>query len=481
MLRLLYRELRYRIMKDNPMIAGDPEKLEKNLKHQGSILWSVGLQSIVYLGLGAMLGASIYFAKEGRAVIFASYLLLPFIISLYTSTLNVSYAVSMGIFEPLKPLPVKSSPLYLSALILLDVVPAFFLLLPAVLALANVPAALLGILWTLTAIFMGHSLGLFIYVHFGTIHVGRRSILKNIGKTIGILLIVGIYYVIRFMEDYIESHIEMLAGIFERYSFAFPMAASTVYEPLKSIGLLTLYMAFSLALYIYTLRRVWEAVSEPRVVGKTGEGFRLSVKEPVVAVALKDLKTVFRRSQLLASFLVPVYVVFYPLYQAISSGLRPSETLLVLLIVSLLTSMLSDAALKLEAEGFEFLRTLPLQRETFLMGKALTMAAIPTGMVAILVTLSVLLNGAKALPLLLYLPLPLATALISVAYVASKMGDDIAMPKMGFVDSIAMFLLTLIPVLLIGIAHLLIGHPEDYLAGFIIEMAVMLTASRILR
>lgn len=174
--KILYRELHYRRLKSNPQIAADPpKKFRRQLRNSGDIKRGIALQSLAFLFFGFMMAAAVGTAGNitRAAVIFATYSLLPFVMALYTTTVNASYAVSMGIFEPpLKPpLPVKTGAKYLSVLLAIDTVPAVIALLPPafVMIIEYGLPGFLALLWMLTGgAFLGHVLGLATFTLFGS-------------------------------------------------------------------------------------------------------------------------------------------------------------------------------------------------------------------------------------------------------------------------------------------------------------------------
>lgn len=90
-IRVTYRELHYRMIKENVSISRNEKKLMNSLKWQGNIKLAVGLQSLAFMLLGFMIGLSIYLApRDVRGILFAPNLIVPFIYSIYTTSLMVA-------------------------------------------------------------------------------------------------------------------------------------------------------------------------------------------------------------------------------------------------------------------------------------------------------------------------------------------------------------------------------------------------------
>lgn len=221
-IRVTYRELHYRMIKENVSISRNEKKLMNSLKWQGNIKLAVGLQSLAFMLLGFMIGLSIYLApRDVRGILFAPNLIVPFIYSIYTTSLMVAYLKSGKVLEPLKSLPIPRLGLILSVLILIDTLPGFFLLLPSTFFLGGIGEDLLGIGWLILAVLMGHSLALVFQVKFGGSYVGRGSILKNLAKAFGILLMISIYLLIQGIVKFVKENVEMLTPIFKEYEVVF--------------------------------------------------------------------------------------------------------------------------------------------------------------------------------------------------------------------------------------------------------------------
>jgi len=428
----LYREMTYKRLKANPQFSADWNKFMKAFKRGGSLKRALLTQSALFTVLGLILFPGVYSVENpaGSAVIYASYCLVPLIMALYRTAVNAQYAVSLGLFEPLISLPIRVGGKYLSVLLLATELPAaLFLLAPAVgLAMKlGATAGILGLAWGLVGTLIGHTIGLLIYDRFGKASGGRFAGLKTAFKAVGIIAVMSLFYGLNYLQRYVSSHYEVLRGIFERYSVAYPFSVVTVEKPLLSLALLALYGLVVGAVYISTVRRLWNRISEGTSTERQAGKARISLHSPPVALALKDFRIASRNTSLLTGLLMPVFVIIPSFIGALKSGSEVG-VLGFVLAVAWVSSIAVDAVLKIDGRAFEVLHSLPLSLKTFLRGKLITMSTIPTtaGLLAVL-GLSLGNPGVlKALPLALLLPVATAGTTLTVFYWGTH---EVALPE----------------------------------------------------
>ncbi|ASJ05849.1 hypothetical protein [Thermococcus pacificus] len=427
--RILYRELHYRRLKNNPQIAADPKKFRKQLRNAGDIKRGVALQSVAFLFFGLMMAGAIVGAEDDTraAVLLATYALLPFVMALYTTTVNASYAVSMGIFEPLKPLPIKTGAKYLSVLLAIDNVPAIVALIPAVLAMAyrSPVSGLMGFLWILLGAFLGHVLGLVVFTLFGSSSVGGRfSKLRTMARVLGAILFIGMFYAINYVQMYVSEHYEELLPFFSRYSVAYPFSIASILEPLHSFLLVLGYLAVLVPTYRFILGKLWGRMEEGAAVSHVGTvSFKARTHHPVIAIALKDLRIAVRKSALLVGLIFPLFVVLPSALGVLTSGeMGEWSVASVLLMIAWMASVGVDTVLKIDGREFEFLRSLPLTLGQFLRAKLLVMNAVPVTAGAGLVLAAAYIDpGAlKLLPAALILPFLTSSIALAFFYHGEK-------------------------------------------------------------
>ncbi len=129
---MLYREIHYRIVQRNPILANNPARYRQALKNALSVKRGLGIQFANYFFLGLFGAMGIAFTTD-RALIstFSVFLsVIPFVFALYITSIQGSNVVYMGVFEPLKILPVKMGSRLLSAYLLLEVSPSFAIVIP---------------------------------------------------------------------------------------------------------------------------------------------------------------------------------------------------------------------------------------------------------------------------------------------------------------------------------------------------------------
>ncbi|MCD6372803.1 MAG: hypothetical protein J7L37_04565 [Thermococcus sp.] len=382
--RILYRELHYRRLKSNPQIATDPEKFMKQLRNAGDLKRGIALQGITFLFLGLIMAGAVAGAEDETraAVMFATYALLPFIMALYTTTVNASYATSMGIFEPLKPLPIRTGSKYLSVLLAIDNVPAVIALLPATTVMTakyGIPG-LLGFFWILTGAFLGHILGLVVFTFFGSASVGGRfSKLRTLARTLGVVLFIGMFYALNYLQEYVNEHYRDLLPVFSKYSLAYPFSVASITDPLHSLLMISGYLAVLIPLYWLILGRLWGRLEEGAMVSRSRTvRFKAESHHPIVALALKDFKIVFRKSALLVGLIFPLFMILPSAINIFRIGhVNEWTAASVLLMISWIASVGIDTVLKIDGKEFEFLRTLPITLGQFLRAKLLVMNAVP--------------------------------------------------------------------------------------------------------
>ena len=472
--RVLYRELHYRRLKNNPQIAADPKKFEEQLRRTGDVKRGLAFQSVIFLFFGLMMGAAVWESGDGEkaAVLLATYALLPFVMALYTTAVNSSYAVSMGIFEPLKPLPVKTGAKYLSALLALDNVPAIVAMIPPVIAMArySLPAVVLGLLWVFIGAFLGHVLGLAVFTLFGSSGVGGRfSKLRTLARVIGVLLFISLFYALNYVQKYVNEHYEQLLPFFSRYSLAYPFSVASIVEPLSSLLLALVYLAVLVPAYSLLLGRVWKFIEAGSFTSSARRvAFRARVHHPVVALFLKDLRIIARKSALLVGLLFPLFLVLPTALSVLSGGITPEKIEFTLLMVAWAASVGVDAVLKTDGRDFDALLALPVTLRDFLWSKLLVMCLVP-----VLTSIGIVLLAAFYSPTFLaFIPaalmLPLLTSSISLSFFYH--GEEVlSIPDTGSAEVLLLMILNGFALGAVALVWYLVGYlPALVLLGVLL-------------
>ncbi|MFW6141952.1 MAG: hypothetical protein ACOC53_05270 [Candidatus Saliniplasma sp.] len=446
MIKILYRELHYQMAKENPMMNGEKE-FNKQVRKAMDMKRNVLQQSLIFLLFGAMTAGSIFVAEDEAMVVgvLTSLALIPFVLSLYQTTIQASFLTSLGIFEPLKPLPVDLGGKYMSGVISVDLVPGFVLVLPAAVALI-LRAPLSGILtmfWMMVGVLAGHVIGLGIYALFGQKvmnYKGSLSFLKNVLKVIGLLLFMGLFFGVMYFQDFFAANI----GTFTDYPFVFPVSLASVFDPINSLILLAVHLAILVPLYFLSLKKVWSGILEPALTssGKVEKDYKISLKKPIISLILKDLKVIGRKTSMIAGLLFPLYIALPQMLLRVSdSRISMGEMTYLVFLVGIVTVAGADAILKVEGKSMSFLRTLPLSKAEFAVSKALSMSIVPLivgiGMVGLGVYFTV--EVIYLLPLVLILPI--TAAVVTMSYLFRYEGDMIGVPEFDFKKMILLFLI----------------------------------------
>ena len=119
------------------MVANDEKRFKKQLKNALSIKRNLALQSLAFIFFGIFMASGIVLSDNKIVIssLAVSLALVPFIFSLYVTAVQSSYVVSLGLFEPLKSLPIRVGALYLSELLLIDIAVSLSIVLPSAIVL----------------------------------------------------------------------------------------------------------------------------------------------------------------------------------------------------------------------------------------------------------------------------------------------------------------------------------------------------------
>ncbi|WP_324735858.1 hypothetical protein VFC49_01345 [Thermococcus sp. SY098] len=474
--KILYRELHYQILKRNPQIANDEKKFRKHLKNAVSIKRNVAIQSIAFIFFGIMMAIGLSFSNDKTYIVamLSSLALIPFIFSLYVTSVQSSYVISLGLFEPMKALPIRIGALYLSELLVIDQIPALAIILPsiAVVSMRYPLNGILALLWVFVGMLAGHTLGLIIYSAFGLRISYRKSksgSLKNFLKILAIFAFMGLFYGISYMQGYIQEHSEKVAAVIGRYSIAYPFTISSIFDPKKSVVMLLLYVAVFIPLYQLALKRVWSGILEPKLESEKAEvsKFRASLGGKVFTLMLKDLKIIFRKTAMITGFLMPIYVLLPQIFMTIQSGsLSLMRATYFLFILGVFTIPGADAVLKVEGKVLDFLKSLPLTKREYALSKALSMSVIPMLLSGLILILAIYYDS-KALVLFPYiLLLPLNASFLTMAYFFRYEGSELGIPEFNIGHMIVLMILVGMLFGVITLPLFLLTYPLEYFISF---------------
>lgn len=487
MLEILYRELHYQIAKRNPLIANDEKQFQKAIKNAMNIKRNIAIQILGFLPFGLLMASTFAFTTEKLVLssLMVSLALIPFVFAMYVTAVQTSYILSVGLFEPLKLLPVKLGSRYLSGLLLLEIAPSLATVLPSALFLmVEYPlSGFLAVLWLLLGLFLGHTLGLLLVNFFSLgIHqrAGRGYSLRSFARVVMFLLFIGMFMMMNYLQYYIRDHSEEVADIVEKYFVAYPFAVSSVFDPPRSMALFLAYLTTFGLVYYLTLKGVWKKILEPTVVSerRSISNFKASPKGKILALVLKDFKIFVRKPAMLVAFLFPIYIIFPTLISALQRGRLGLEELLpVLFMIGLFSVPGADAVLKVEGKNLDFLKTLPIKKRDFVIAKVISMALIPTFLGFSLVALGIVYDP-EAFSLLSYaIFLPFIASSITMLYFFRYKGEEIGIPELRWPQIILMFIIVGI---VFGIIALPIFVSSSLIGSELIVLAVSLTLAFLL-
>ncbi len=451
----IYREVHYRIVQKNPMLKNNPARYNHALKIALSMKKALSYQFLSYLLFGFFSGMGVFVISSldviSTYVVFLS--IIPFIFAVFITSVQGSNVVYMGVFEPLKSLPLKLGSKYLSFYLLLEILPSLGIVLPTsiVIAIKYPLPGIISFFWFLAGIFLGHIIGLLILVLFGLKirqRAGKSELLVNIVRAILFFLFFGIFYAFVYMQNYIMEHSGEWAGLIGRYSIIFPFSSGTIFHPLFSTILLILYLALLAPIYYLMIHRIWEGIMEPRVVfgEKEIKGYKIKSKPTIFTLIGKDMKILIRRTALLAGFLITLYIVFPQIFMVLSTGNFPIlNAVIILIMIGAFSAGGIDAILKIDINAIEFLRTLPLRKRDFVIGKIISMSVVPWGIGMAILIIALYYNGLYALILIPHVfLLPFIASSVVMLYYFHYKEEDIGIPDLKKTDLVVLFLILML-------------------------------------
>lgn len=308
-LEVLYREVVYRRMKDNPRSAG---KISLGLGSSGDLKKTLLFQTAMYAVFGLMLFPSLKGERDAVLVMASTYAILPFIIAFYATVTNSSYIASLDLFKPLLPLPIKLGGRYMSVLLLLESLPVMAFMVPGAVRIGMVVSAtsgLLVLLWSAVGLMLGHVFGLLVYYSFGKTSSGRFADLKSLAKALGVILIFGLFYGFSYFQDYVLQNYTSIKESLGGYEFIYPLSVLSVDRPSFSAPLAGIYIAILGVAYYVLISRLWVRISEGSYTsGRRRRAGGLGVYPPELALMVKDFKTALRNTPVLTGLLVPIVI-----------------------------------------------------------------------------------------------------------------------------------------------------------------------------
>ncbi len=434
---VLYRELHYQMMKRNPNIS--ERRLYKTMK-KFSVKRRVAINSIAFVIVGAFfIPAMVTGSKIVISSISVALASFAFIYSFYVTAVDSSYVISMGIFDPLKFLPIRVGAYYLSGVLMLDVIPAFVITLPAIIYMLT-KAPLLGLMmlgWVCIGTLIGHTLGLIVFTVFGlgvSYRKTRTEFLRSILRIVGVLIFIGAFYVVGSIQNYVTKYGSELSSVFSKYYIAFPFSAASIFHPIQCVGLMAFYSAVFGFVYVKSVNKSWQRILEPKVYAteaKVSE-FKAGFGGQMFSLIEKDARLIMRKTSMAAGFLIPIYIVLPQVFLAVTTGKFPLvEAIILVAVLSIFSVVNADIILRVEGKEVDFLKTLPITKSKFVTAKAI-MTSIVSILSALAVSIIAVYYNPPSAPLLpLAVVMPLNASLLTMAILFHYPGEEIGVPERG--------------------------------------------------
>lgn len=474
-IKILYRELQYRMLKQNPEITDD--NLEKELKKASSIKSAIALGSFFCLVPGLLLSSTFLRSDTFNiSSLLVSLALMCLIFSLVSTVTQSSFVVLQGVFDPLKALPIGHGTVYLSGLLSISCIPVIFIALPGLLyiSITSPLSGLLAVVWVFTGIFAGHTVGLFIFSVVGLKvkhEPGRKSVLGMLKNILTYTVYVGSLLV---MMQIANS--EKFASFVGKYPFVYPFSVATVFEPAKSVVLLAGHITIFGAVYFFSVKKMWNTIVEPQYISESGviSRFYASFGNDIIALSVKDFKILFKQPALLVGFLAPVtsvLVLFFIIPP--EEGLIEAGTVIPLFLVGIIAAATASVSLSIEGTCIDFLRMLPLKKRRFALSKAVTVMGFPV----VFSFLYVVFYGLYDREFLYFIPyafaFPAISSLFPMFYSFRYKSDEVGIPKSSW-GRITIITLSVLFLLVFVFLPVFIGGPLGYSVSYVCSGGVVL-------
>jgi len=290
----------------------------------------------------------------------------------------------------------------------------------------------------------------------------------------GLIAIMSAFYGLNYFQRYLMRYSERFGDVFERYLITYPFSVSSIFEPEKSSILLVAYAFVFLLLYRFFINRVWKGILEPKVIIEgSPRSFTAGFGGSTLALAIKDLRLVFRKTSMIAGLLIPLYFILPPVFMMVRNGNFPKELVIgMMAIISFFSTVNADILLRVEGKEIDFLRILPVKKSQFILGKAISMSTLPIIFSIILICLGFYFDRIA----LIFLPhaflMPLDVSLLTMIYLFHYKGEEIGIPGKDLLRTIVLLIINGILVGAFAVPAFSIPFPN----GFAISLAAAVIA-----
>jgi len=419
LLSALYREAHFQMMKRNPGIS--EETLLKRIR-KFSVKKSFFTLFSVFLFLGILVAVAYRDSNSLRL----SLAIFLFLSSVFMTSMSIQQAAAAKIFEPLVTYPVPKIERKIPILFIIDSLTILGLAIPSatLAAFQDLSGTFAYILWLIFAILFGHTVGMGFLAIFGVkksrSHKSSSNLLFGFFAILLVLVMVPGFLASAFAE--------ISFALFEKFWFIYPF--TVLCDAQKSLILLLIYSAFLLPAGLYISERGVRAIMEPKLEMGSKVSFHPFFGGKTSALVLKDLKLVSRNPSGLVGMIIP-FLITAP-QVAIVSSLSGGDSVIVqsLATVSLFSPIILGLLTRGEGKEIDFLKTLPVSRRDFMLGKVFASGLIVCFSSSALILIAIAF-GASPLALLPAISLPLAISMFSAIFLFDYQTDEVGIPEMG--------------------------------------------------
>lgn len=430
-LSAVYKEIHYQNLKRNPQIS--EEKIKRMAK-------GFSLKKHVAKNLTIAILSGSFFSLMAAIDMYAALSVIfvfSFAISLITLTQSIIISASSRVFEPLRLLPVDFSEKMLFVYFI-DSIGIFGFSIPSIILLItkDVFFGLFSVLWVFAGITAGYAVAMLYFAAFG-VKVKAGISKSAIGAVIVVIALT--FFMRRFQE---------LPDL------------SMFFKP----EILFFIFIFSILSIKFSTGRVWESVLDPEFVGKKS-GRAISSGKYLVAMVKKDLKLISRKNAIF-TILMPFIIVTPNIYMVVN---YPDYSLTLIPLISILS--LINFRIIANLENVEFLRTLPVDVQSFILSKAVLIFLISLAP-SILIAAIAFSQSLNPFYLLMAFLIPSIVSLISALMIFDYSSNEIHIPDVGLAKWLGLMLVNSAVVYAILLPRFFLEYPLSDLLVSILAILV---------
>ncbi|MCS7130971.1 MAG: hypothetical protein NZ872_06085 [Archaeoglobaceae archaeon] len=452
------------MMKRNPGISEETllRRIRKlNIKRSFIMLFSVFL----------FLGILIAYSYPDQSSLKLSIALFLFLSSIFMTSVSLQQTTAVGIFEPLRALPISGIEKQISILFLIDSLAILGIAVPsiALIAFQDPLNAFIYFCWLIFAILFGHIIGMTFLAIFG-VKIARKSRLVSKALFFVFLLLLILIMIPELFSSEINGEITEISN---QYYFLYPFTVLCDFQ--KSFILLIIYFSILIPINIRVSKSGVKALFEPKFEKTDRVPFKVSSGGKMVTLVLKDLKLIYRHPSGLLGILLPFLLLAPQILVIASISGGNAVVIQAISTVSLFSPIILGLITRGEGKEIDFLRILPITKNEFLLGKVITTAFIVCSSSVALTAISCFF-GATFMAFPIAFLLPTTISLFSAVYLFNYPSNEPGIPEMGIRRMAILFILcTVLTALLMTPMYIFTDHVGYALTFFfsLILLAVM--------